>query len=56
MTSAIAVPSRNQSCKAVIELLEKAVVDEKQENVVKQQASYLARFAKLQAARVVSAG
>lgn len=39
-----------------IGLLDKAVAEAKQENVAKQQASYLARFAKLQAARVVSAG
>jgi hypothetical protein len=39
-----------------IELLEKAVVDEKQANAAKQQAAHIARFAKLQAARVVCAG
>jgi hypothetical protein len=39
-----------------IELLEKAVADEKQANVAKQQAAHIAHFAKLQAARVVCAG
>lgn len=38
-----------------IELLEKAVGDEKQANVAKQQATHIARFAKLQAARVACA-
>jgi hypothetical protein len=39
-----------------IELLEKAVADEKQANVAKQQAAHIARFAKLHAARIVCAG
>src|SRR5450759_1357875 len=39
-----------------IELLEKAVADEKQANVAKQQAAHIARFTKLQAARIVCAG